>query len=387
MIEQQKNGRWKVTVERGSGTNRARVCRTVDTEALAIVKEQQLAARPADADGRTVIEALDRYVERHRGAWSPNTERAYTGPIDRYVRPHWVAAVRLDRLDPETLERFYAQLGDGTVRPDGPRLALRTVRHLARFVQQALYDVVRPGWVEADAFLGARVIQALDDRDEVPRAVDDYELADIARVISGLDADDDLAEIVHLALATGARRGELCAIRWRDVDLVSGVIRIDGNASQGRPGDNGYRRRTTKTRTVRRVVIDPSAVAMLTDRYARHVEQANRAGLDVDDDLGDVAVLSRMLERDVTNPHTVGMRWSRAAKAAGVRLRFHDLRHVNTSEQIAAGVSVLNVADRNGWSTPAMLLTVYGHARAEVDALARSTLASVWQQIDAHRST
>jgi integrase len=385
MIEKLPSGRYKVTVERPNPAGRrVRVCRTVDSREAAELKEQQLATRPADADGRTVLDALDRYLTLHRGGWAPNTERAYVGSVERYVRPHWLAAVRLDRLAPETLERFYGQLFDGTVRPDGPQLGLRTVRHLARLIRQALGDVVRPGWIQREQYDGARVIPPVDDeRDDEHAAVDDYDLADIARVLETCAESDDLAEVVHLAIATGARRGELAALRWCDVDLVTGVVRIDGNVSKGRPGDDAWRRRATKTRKVRRVRVDPSCVAMLTDRYARQLAQAETAGLD---EIDDRAVLSRILERDWTNPAALGMRWVRAAKAAGVRLRFHDLRHVNTSEQVAAGVPVLNVAARNGWSSPQMLLTVYGHARAEVDERATSALADAWRRIDEHRT-
>jgi len=130
------------------------------------------------------------------------------------------------------------------------------------------------------------------------------------------------------------------------------------------------------------VRLDATCVAMLTDRYARQVEQATAAGVD---DLDDRAVLSRTLEVGYTSPENLGARWRHWAKRAGVALRFHDLRHVNTSEQVAAGVPVLNVAARNGWSTPALLLSTYGHARAEVDERATSALASAWARIEAHR--
>jgi integrase len=388
VIQQQGNGRYKVTVERPDAAGkRVRVCRTVDTHEQAQQVEQQLASRPADADGRTVIDALDRYVALHRGGWAPNTERAYVGGVERYVRPYWLASVRLDALDPERLERYYGQLQAGTVAPHAPTLSLRTVRGVARLVRQALADVERARWIRREQYDGARVIPAAldDDHDHEPRrAVDDYDLGDIARVLEGLDEGDDLGEVVHLAIATGARRGELAALRWRDIDLVGGVVRIDGNVCKGRPGDNAWQRRTTKTRKVRRVRLDPSCAAMLTSRYLRQVEAAERAGVD---DLDDRAVLSRRLERDYTSPQALGQRWVRAARAAGVRLRFHDLRHVNTSEQVAAGVPVLNVAARNGWSTPAMLLEVYGHARAEVDDLATTALANAWRRIEAHRAS
>src|SRR5262249_13743558 len=135
--------------------------------------------------------------------------------------------VRLDHLDVEQLERCYAQMIAGTYRPHATALSTNTVRRVAAVVRASLADVARPSarWVRVDQYDGARVIGPKPRR----RSDEAYDLADIAKVIDA--GDVEVAELVQLALATGARQGELAAIRWRDVDLVTGVLTIEGSVT------------------------------------------------------------------------------------------------------------------------------------------------------------
>lgn len=388
MIEQQSNGRWKVTVElpQPDGTRR-RICRTVDTEDQAERLQGQLRARPTEAVGQTVGSAVERYMMLHGPAMAPNTERSRTSAVRTQIASCWIAAVRLDQLDVETLETYYVQLQRGTYKPHAEPLAYNTARATRRLIHAALGDVVRARWILPEQYQGARVI----GRDESEAALDDdYDVDEIARALAAGASfpvpDVDLADVVQLALATGARKSELAGIRWgNDVDLESGLVRVQGSISRNRPGEkSGYHRRTTKTRKKRRpILVDDACLAMLQRRYVAQTEAAIAAGVE---SLDGLAVLSRTLERDYTSPEALGMRWQRAASAAGVALRFHDLRHVNTSEQIAAGVSDVNVAARNGWQSTVELHRTYAHARAVVDPLAVAALGDVWRRIEAHRT-
>lgn len=297
----------------------------------------------------------------------------------RYVRDCWIGGVRLDQLDPDTLETYYAQLLAGTYRPHGRPLAVRTVQQVARLIRNGLGDVVRQKWVTLDQYVPARVIAS----EPSTAVLDDYDLDDVARVLAGADAD--LGDVVQLALATGARRGELAGLRWHDVDLLTGAISIREAITRGRlDGATYHVRGETKTRKRRRVVVDAAALSMLNRRYYDQSVRAEAAGIET---LDDRAVLSRTLERDYTSPERLGAAWRAACKRAGVSLRFHDLRHVNTSELIAAGVPAVNVATRNGWSSTKMLHDTYAHARSEIDERATDALASVWRRIETHRTS
>jgi integrase len=380
MIQQLANGRFKVTVERRSHDGkRERVCRTEDTRDEAIARERQLRARPAAADRMTVSDAVERYLSLHGPRFAPNTRLGYAQQARR-VRGSWLGETRLDRLDVDLLERYYSQLLDGTDAPGAGVLSTRSVKLIRALIRAALNDVARPPlrWVQREQYESARVLGATPRQ----RAHETLDLGEIAKVIAA--GDREVREIAQLAIATGARQGELAALRWRDVDLLGGVVRIEAtvtrSAVKGVRGETQLVRKPTKTGRPRHVRVDASCVAMLTDRYARQLSQAAHAGLD-DDDLGDRAVLSVLLERGHVDPRSLGQRWRRARTAAKVDdVRFHDLRHVSATAMLAGGVNVVDAA-RRGWSSSQTMLDTYAHVMGGVDDGATAALEATWHRV------
>ena len=199
MIQQLANGRHKVTVERSApGGKRTRVCRTVDTAEEAEQLESYLSSRPADADGVTVLGAVDRYLTLHRDRLAPQALTTYRGARNRYVAASWLGSVRLDALTWEHLETFYAQMLAGTYKPHAKALAVGTVRGAKRVLVASLNDTLRHGWVKAEQFREARIVapqvQLVEDDDE-----DDLRarFADIGRVVRS--GGREVADLVQLA--------------------------------------------------------------------------------------------------------------------------------------------------------------------------------------------
>lgn len=390
-IEEQANGRWKVTVNvcAASGARR-RVCRTYDTEAEAERQHELLARKPSDAHGRTVLDAVDRYLSIAGRELAPNTENTYRSTRDVYLAESWLGGRRLDQLESDDLTRFYSQVFDGSWRKGAPKVATSTVRKIHRLISVSLGDAPR-SWIERNI---ARDVKVRGPKPK-PSAADDYDLFDVARVLDAAHTDRDgkpapdtgrdLTDLVQLAIATSAREGELAALRWRDIELGEGVITFHGSVSQRRRADGGgWHRKSTKTGRPRAMRIDDATTAMLAARYQRQAAQAERDGIDPDD-LDRRAVLSLELELDLTSPSALGARWRRAADKAGIALRFHDLRHVSASEMSAAGVPVATATKRTGHSSDRMYFDTYGHHRADTDDLATAALGDTWQRIDAAR--
>jgi integrase len=381
MIEQTASGRYKVTVEvrQGRGQPRRRVSQTVDTADEATDLERRLGAVPAAGLTRTVADAVDLYVATYGPALAPNTERGYQGIRRRYIDGTALAAMPLHQLRPADLEDHYAQLFAGTYRPGASPLKLNTVRSVHRLVSVSLGKAKKRGWTDRNPAADAEVVGPASP----PRAYEAYALDTVAKV---LDAGGvELSDLVHVAIATGAREGELAGLRWCDVDLMTGAVMFAGSICRKRKVDGpGWMRKLPKSNRPRRVLVDEYALETLRERFTRHVAQIERDGNGVDD-LDHRAVFSLDLEDDYTSPAGLGARWSRAAAKAGVSMRFHDLRHVNASELMAANVPAPNAARRNGWSSNRMFLEVYGHHRADADDAAVAALADTWQRIERAR--
>jgi integrase len=175
--------------------------------------------------------------------------------------------------------------------------------------------------------------------------------------------------MIRLTLWTGMRLGEVLGLRWNDIDLKKGTLRI----TQTYGNDNKFR--APKTDRSRRVLsIDDAIVDVLTEHKRQqdeHYEQTGLTGrLDLvfADPLGDPTPQSR-----------VNYAWSSIRKEAKVvaGMRFHDLRHAFATLALASGVDVAVVSKRLGHSTPSTTLNVYRHVMPSEDRAAADVMSRV----------
>jgi integrase len=167
------------------------------------------------------------------------------------------------------------------------------------------------------------------------------------------------AMAVLVAGVTGARRGELCGLRWTDVDAECRLLTI------ARAIQHGLDKTTvvvapTKTGRERRVALDARILPLFAD-YRRQAEQwAAQARVQLADD-------GYILALDPTGctplkPDTITAGFAGAARRVGAPIRFHDLRHMSASLLIGAGTDVRTVAGRLGHADASTTLRIYAHA-------------------------
>ena len=145
--------------------------------------------------------------------------------------------------------------------------------------------------------------------------------------------------IVAVALATGLRRSELLALRWRDVDLDGGTLRVEQALEQTTRG--GLVFRAPKTRHGRRTVtLAPSTVAVLREHYKAQLEQRLFFGLG---NAPDDALVFTSWDGSPYLPATLTLQWRRAMQEAGLTATLHSLLHTHASTLIAAGLDMLTV--------------------------------------------
>lgn len=156
--------------------------------------------------------------------------------------------------------------------------------------------------------------------------------------------------LVQLALCTGARAGELLALKWPDVDLEAGTIRITKNTS----------RDTTKNEQFRTVPIYGEALELL--RAERRKRRFDR----------DLVIRNSRTGK----PYNYRSHWEQAKREAGLKdLRFHDLRHVAASDMAMAGETLGSVQAALGHSSPAMTNRYAHYADSAISDLAKRMAA------------
>ena len=334
----------------GRPTQVSRTVRGAKRDAERVAAE--LTLRPATAAAKTTVgELLDLWIDQQRGAWAPSTARDQQSRVG-LVKADPISRIPLVRLTAVDVDRWHARLaragaGEGSIR--NQHLVLRAA------VTQAL----RWGWVTTNVVAVAR----LGRRKQAPRgALGDDEvrlvLGAAEELVTTGEVEPVAAVALRLAAATGARRSELAALRWKDLD--DGRLTVDSSLAIIRHGSPGarvtptLRDDPTKTGNRRTVTLDKATEGMLVE--LRRSQGACGPWI--------LAVGERPV-----NPERITAWWRRARDRAGLdqRWRLHDLRHWSATTSIANGHDIRTVANRLGHANPAMTLRVYAHAVESAD--------------------
>ena len=187
----------------------------------------------------------------------------------------------------------------------------------------------------------------------------------IASVLTQLGGHP-LHSIVAVALGTGMRRGELCALRWGDVDLDAPMVRVERSMEETKAG---LRVKAAKSRHGRRAISLPgSAVDALRSHWLRQIELRLALGMGR---LGRDDQVFAMPDGAPRSPDNLSRDWRRAViTLKRPPVMFHALRHTHASALIAAGLNVLMISRRFRHGAPAFTLTVHGHLFSNADAAA-----------------
>lgn len=173
--------------------------------------------------------------------------------------------------------------------------------------------------------------------------------------------------IVRVALATGARLGELLALRWRDIDLEHRRVHISRTITEraGKRGTNWYAFTEPKGRRGRTVDVATSTIEALKRHKASQSAirlQFGKTWADHGLVFPNVWQLRDVAPGSPLRVSTVSRQFHNLAKDNGLEgVRFHDLRHAYATIALRNGVPVNAVAEALGHADPAMTLRVYSH--------------------------
>jgi integrase len=336
--------------------------------------QRALAAMVAEADtlsprgsrDSTVDELLTEWLEHAEPSFSPRTVEVTRGYIATAIRPALgsLPVAKLTAADIDRLYRHLLTVGG----PKGP-YSPATIRRVHGILRRALSQGVRWGWLRQNPAIDASPPR-VPVRDLKPPAPD--EVARLFRV--ALETDPTLATFVLLAASTGARRGELLALRWSDVDLTSGTVSIERGLVLA--GDELIEQ-GTKTHQSRRVALDDSTTEALRLQRERMRETAVECGATLGEDAFVFTAVGDGLEP--LRPDSTTRAFRALCRKAGVEgVRLHDLRHYVATRLLAAGVDVRTVAGRLGHRNASTTLNVYSHFLPEADRDAAAVLGRLF---------
>jgi integrase len=208
-------------------------------------------------------------------------------------------------------------------------------------------QAVRWGWLARNPVSDAT-------RPDVPRTtITPPDAASVRLLLAHATATDPvMACWLHVALATGARRGEVCGLQWGDIDFEQRSIRVERSVSATRA--HGIFVKPTKTGGVRRVSITTQAIEALVAHRARAESAAGRVGQSAFVFTADPSGCRPW------RPELVTRRWERLRALSGLpNVRLHDLRHFVATELLTEGIDVRTVANRLGHARTSTTMDIY----------------------------
>jgi integrase len=307
--------------------------------------------------GRYLREWLDQVVvQRVR----PNTLAGYRYHVDRYLVPG-LGRRRVARLSGRDVRIYLEELRHRGV-------GARTVQYVHATLRAALEDAVREELLERNVAKLVRV-PAPVRVERQPLTVDEV------RVLLRATRGHRLHALFVVFALLGLRRSEALALRWADVDLDEGVLKVRGGLQRV---DGQLMVLPTKTpRSRRSVPLPPVVVERLVEHRERQLSERDELGTGWPD-LGFVftSVVGTPLD-----PRNCTRVVQLACERAGVRkVRLHDFRHGCVSVLLDMGVPPRTAMEIVGHTTLEMTMNVSGHVSLESRREALNRLGDLFEE-------
>jgi integrase len=320
-----------------------------------------------DPNRMTVAAFLERWIEHMQGQVSPRSHERYAELCRKNLAP-LLGGLTLTKLQPAHMSQAYAKALASGRRDGSGGLSARTVTHMHRVLREALQQAVR--WQ----------VLARNPADAVkPPKVERQQMSvlDTDATAELMEAARETALFIPILLGVrcGLRRGEVVALRWRNVDLERGQISVVASAEQT---ERGVREKEPKNGKGRIIVLSGTEIEELRSYRVRQAQNLLTLGVRL---TNDHHVIGRE-DGQALQPRSLTHAFVKFARRHGFQIRLHDLRHSHATHMLASGVHPKIAQERLGHSSVGITLDLYSHVlpgmQAEavnrVDALLRDAL-------------
>ena len=357
MVRKRDDGRWEGRIVVGHKANGDPIFRHVyaKTQKALTEKLHQSIECYQDVelteDSRmTLGEWLDRWLAEYKdGTIRPGTLESYRNYIENYIKPQ-LGGKQVSLITTQDVQRMYRRLKNGgRVREDAEgskRLSDSTVRHIHTMLHGAMKAAVQAHIIPKNPTenatapkLNYKPMQVLSEQE-------------LDTFLQAVQKDDIWRDFFYTELMTGLRRGEICALMWRDFDAKAGTLKISRTLHS--KGQGIYALGDTKTSQGNRTIILPESVAaLLRARKKASISQW---------------IFPQPASPELPmNPGTAYRRLKTLLEEAGLpSIRFHDLRHTFATLALQNGMDVKTLSAMLGHVSAATTLDIYTHSTSDM---------------------
>ena len=289
----------------------------------------------------------------------PSSHQTYRGYIDNHIKPN-IGKIPLEKLTSLELQKLYKKLlTSGRIdrveskrQPKG--LSPKTVRNIHQIIASAMKLAKEQRLIVADPTEGC-ALPKLEHREMKTLPVE--QLTSFLREAK----DSGVFEMYYVELATGLRRGELLGLKWEDIDLEKGDLRVKRQIAR----INGeVVEAPLKTKNAYR------ALPLAEDTIQVLKQQRNKTG-------SSPWVFPSPTGGPIS-PDSVLHMLHRVLKRAGLpKVRFHDLRHTFATLALQNGVDIKTVSGMLGHFSAGFTLDTYPHVTSAAQKEAAKTMGKV----------
>ena len=367
-IRKRPDGRWegRYTAGRDPETGKT-VYKNVlgKTQAEVKVKLKQAIQESTEVDALkaaqyTVGQWMDVWFENYaKIKVRPSSHQTYRGYIDNHIKPN-IGKIPLGKLTTLELQKLYKKLlSKGRVdrieakgQPKG--LSPKTVRNIHQVISSAM-DFAKAQKLIAVNPTDGCALPKLEHREMKTLPVE--QLASFLREAK----ESGVFEMYYIELATGLRRGELLGLKWEDLDLEQGTLRVQRQVSRIN-GEVVEAPLKTKN-SYRTISLGTDAVGILKEQRKK---------------CGSSEYVFPSPTGGPISPDSVIQMLHRVLKRAGLpKVRFHDLRHTFATVALQNGVDIKTVSGMLGHYSAGFTLDTYAHVTTQAQREAAKTMGSV----------
>lgn len=348
---------------------------------MRIRREAESGIRP-DAEKVTVAEFMGDYLRNRQamGEFADSTIARYDWLLRKWIAPY-IGGVPVKDVSPSMVERWYRKASS-----DGA--SGTTLNKAHRLAKMAFKNAVRDGLATSNKFDQVKAPKSEENK----RGYLSFEEA--GRMLNVLDEEEGFSGFsaaVRIGLAIGARRGEVLALTWNDIDFKAGtvsitksLVRVPGARKAGVPSKTVKAPKTENSN--RTVTIDAGTLQWLRkwkrELSALCVVQVPKTPICCSTcgrRFGGVAALAG----GTLNPSSFMGQFGKFCErhqfkdSLGNRPCFHELRHTQATYLLAKGEDVISVSARLGHASPSITSDMYAHAMPQRDVECADTIGAL----------
>ena len=370
-IRKRSDGRWEARIIVGHKNDGSPMYKSAfaKTQKSALKQLHQLLDLYRDVDlteecRMTLGEWMDKWMDEYMiFTIKENTIKGYRSQIDHQIKP-FIGHKQLASLTTADIQKFYNKIKkEGRVHPHpihGHVLSDSMVRKIHMMLHEAMEVAVRERYIVRNPTDNTTIPKKTTTEKQV---LDDSQLN---RFLEAIQCEPYWHDFFYVEVMTGLRRGEICGIKWSDIDFNEGTLCIKRSVSTKEGG--GVSIGETKTDAgVRTIIMPPSVATLLWKKRS--------------DAINEWVFPHYTNPSDPLHPSSAYKKLKTLLKRLELPLlRFHDLRHTFATQATDGGVDPKTLAGILGHTDASFTLDTYTHVTSDMQRGASAIVNNMMQQ-------